>query len=129
AFYGPKIDVQIMDPAGREQSLATVQIDLLQPAPFELSYVESDRSRQAPVMIHRSVIGGMERLFGHLIEVHEGAFPAWFAPVQVAVLPVGEDQAEAAVSFARRCVEDGLRAEPALDGSLGARVREAAVRR
>ena len=129
AFYGPKIDVQIMDPAGREMSLATVQIDFLQPSRFELSYVDSDRSRRVPVMVHRSLVGSMERLFAHLIEVHEGAFPVWFSPVQVVVLPVGEDQADAAVAFARRCVEVGLRAEAALDGSLGSRVREAAVRR
>jgi threonyl-tRNA synthetase len=129
AFYGPKIDVQIMDPAGREMSLATVQIDFLQPSRLELSYVDSDRSRRVPVMVHRSLVGSMERLFAHLIEVHEGAFPVWFSPVQVVVLPVGEDQADAAVALARRCVEVGLRTEAALDGSLGSRVREAAVRR
>ena len=129
AFYGPKIDVQILDAAGREMTLATVQIDFLQPARFDLSYVDRDGSRQRPVMVHRSIVGSMERLFAHLIEVHEGAFPAWYAPVQVVVLPVGEDQADAAAAFARRCVEAGLRAEAALEGSLGSRVREAALRR
>jgi len=68
-------------------------------------------------------VGSMERLFGHLIEVHNGAFPAWYAPVQVAVLPVGDDQVEAARVFADRCVDAGLRAEMDVEGSLGARIR------
>jgi threonyl-tRNA synthetase len=125
AFYGPKIDVQIVDPAGREWTLATVQVDFHQPAAFNLSYVDSDAQRQRPVMVHRSLVGSLERLFGHLIEVHRGAFPAWYAPVQVVVLPVSEDQADAALDVARRCVAAGLRAEAVIDGSLGARVREA----
>ena len=129
AFYGPKIDVQIVDSSGRELSLATVQIDFHQPAQFDLSYVDSDGQRRCPVMVHRSIIGSFERLFAHLIEVHKGAFPAWYAPVQVIVAPIGEQQADAAARFARRCVESGLRAEAAFDGSLGARVRDAALRR
>ena len=123
AFYGPKIDVQIVDPAGRESTLATVQVDFHQPARFELSYVDSGGARRRPVMLHRSLVGSMERLFGHLIEVHGGAFPAWYAPVQVAVLPVAADQQEAARRFAMEA--DGLRVEVYADGSLGARVRDA----
>jgi threonyl-tRNA synthetase len=125
AFYGPKIDVQIIDSAGREWSLATVQVDFLQPERFDLSYVDRDAQRRRPVMVHRSLVGSMERLFGHLIEVHRGVFPAWYAPLQVAVLPVGEDQADAAVAFGRACVAAGLRAQAFVDGSLGARIRDA----
>ena len=125
AFYGPKIDVQIVDVAGREWSLATIQVDFHQPAAFNLSYVDRDAERRRPVMVHRSLVGSLERLFAHLIEVHQGAFPAWYAPVQVVVVPIGEPQADAAHAFARDCRAAGLRAEVADDGSLGARIRAA----
>jgi len=127
AFYGPKIDIQIRDDAGREQTLSTVQVDYDKPHRFGLSYVAADGSRREPVMVHRSMVGSMERLFAHLIEVHGGAFPAWYAPVQLAVLPVSADQDEAAGRLCRDAVEAGLRAEVAADGSLGARIRDAAV--
>ena len=127
AFYGPKIDVQIVDHAGRESTLATVQIDYFQPAIFDLSYVDSGGARRRPVMVHRSAAGSMERLFAHLIEVNDGAFPAWYAPVQVAVLPVsdGVDPGD----FERRCRDLDLRVEQWHAGSLGARIREAAQRK
>jgi threonyl-tRNA synthetase len=123
AFYGPKIDVQIVDPAGRQSTLATIQVDFHQPAQFELSYVDSSGARCRPIMVHRSLVGSMERLFGHLIEVHNGAFPAWYAPVQLAVFPVGPDQLEAASRLV--AAADGLRVELSVDGSLAARVRDA----
>jgi len=125
AFYGPKIDVQIIDPAGRESTLSTVQLDFYQPTRFDLRYVAADRSSPRPVMIHRSVLGSLERLVAHLIEVHGGAFPAWLAPVQVAVLPVADAQLPAAEALVRELLAAGLRAElePADRGSLGARVR------
>jgi len=126
AFYGPKIDVQVVDPAGRESTLSTVQIDFHQPARFDLSYVDCDGSRQRPVMVHRSLVGSMERLFAYLIEAHAGAFPVWYAPVQAAVLPVGPEQADAASALVANAVERGLRAQVRADGSLGARVRDAA---
>ena len=125
AFYGPKIDVQIVDLAGREWSLATVQVDFHQPVQFDLSYVDRDAQRRRPVMVHRSLVGSLERLFAHLIEVHQGAFPAWYAPVQVVVVPIGEPQGDAADAFARACRAVGLRAEVAGEGSLGARIRAA----
>ncbi|MFI1989433.1 threonine--tRNA ligase [Actinoplanes sp. NPDC020271] len=120
AFYGPKIDVQVVDAAGREWTVATVQIDFHQPERFDLSYVGASGARARPVMIHRSLAGSMERLFGQLIEEHEGAFPVWYAPVQLAVLPVGVDS-----SFAASAVAAGLRAVEIRDGSLGARIRAA----
>ena len=123
AFYGPKIDVQVRDDAGREQTLSTVQIDYDKPERFDLGYVAADGSRQRPVMIHRSLVGSMERLFAHLIEVHAGAFPAWFAPEQLVVLPVGEAQADAAWRLHRAAVDAGLRAVVAQGGSLAARIR------
>ncbi|KPI10835.1 threonyl-tRNA synthetase [Actinobacteria bacterium OK074] len=127
AFYGPKIDVQIADPAGRESTLSTVQIDFHQPERFDLRYVGADGAKHRPVMVHRSVIGSLERAMAHLIETHAGAFPAWLAPTQVAVLPVSDAEHEAADRFVRRCLDAGLRAR--LDtpdqGTLGARVRAA----
>jgi threonyl-tRNA synthetase len=129
AFYGPKIDVQIVDPLGRESTISTIQIDFHQPARFDLTYVDASGSKVRPVMVHRSLVGSMERLFAYLIEVHGGAFPVWYAPVQVLAVPISDDQADAAVAFARQCVEAGLRASSALEGSLGARVREAARRK
>ena len=129
AFYGPKIDVQIADPAGRESTLATVQVDFHQPEQFDLWYAGPDGDRRRPVLVHRSLAGSMERLFGHLVEVHAGAFPAWYAPVQIAVLSVAAAQAAAADAFARAAVEAGLRAQAHHDGLIGARIRAAAGRK
>jgi threonyl-tRNA synthetase len=129
AFYGPKIDVQIEDPAGRESTLATVQIDFHQPAQFDLAYLDAAGRRARPVMVHRSLAGSMERLFAHLIEVHEGAFPVWYAPVQLAVVPVAEAQSGAANAFVRQAVAAGLRVSADHDGSVGRRIRQAAERK
>jgi threonyl-tRNA synthetase len=129
AFYGPKIDIQVEDAAGREWSLSTIQVDFHQPAQFGLEYVAPGGGRERPVMVHRSLAGSMERLFGHLIEVHQGAFPLWYAPVQIAVLPVSAEQSEGAAAFRRAAVENGLRAEVLFDGSIGGRVRLAAGRK
>jgi threonyl-tRNA synthetase len=76
-------------------------------------------------MVHRSVLGSLERLFAHLIEVHAGAFPAWYAPVQVAVAPIGPDEVAPAAEFVSACMAAGLRAELVVEGSLGARARDA----
>ncbi|WP_174534098.1 threonine--tRNA ligase [Micromonospora chalcea] len=129
AFYGPKIDIQIVDAAGRESTISTVQLDFDKPERFDLSYTDSDGRRKRPVMVHRSLVGSMERLFAYLIEVHEGAFPAWYAPVQLLLLPLDAAQADAAVGLARRAEAAGLRAEVDHAGSLGARIRDAARRR
>ncbi|MBO8185968.1 threonine--tRNA ligase [Streptomyces spirodelae] len=127
AFYGPKIDVQIADAVGREATLSTVQVDLHQPARFDLRYIGADGGKYRPVMVHRAVIGSVERAVAQLIEVHGGAFPAWLAPTQVTVLPVSEAQVPEGEAFERRCARAGLRTElaPPGRGSLGARVREA----
>lgn len=129
AFYGPKIDIQIVDAAGRESTISTVQLDFDKPERFDLSYTGPDGSRQRPVMVHRSLVGSMERLFAYLIEVHAGAFPAWYAPVQLLLLPIDDGQADAAAEVARRGGSAGLRVEVDRGGSLGARIREAARRR
>jgi tRNA synthetase class II core domain (G, H, P, S and T) len=105
AFYGPKVDVQILDPLGREFTLSTVQVDLYQPVRFDLGYLQADQTVHRPVMIHRSIIGSLERLVAHLIEVYAGAFPVWLAPVQLVVLPVTEDQVPPAVALAQRGIQ------------------------
>jgi threonyl-tRNA synthetase len=127
AFYGPKLDVQIADPAGRESTLSTVQIDFHQPEQFGLEYIGADGARHRPVMVHRSIVGSLERVMAHLIEQHGGAFPAWLAPVQLVVLPVSEAQAGEAYDLLRQARLQGLRAELAgpEQGSLGARIRGA----
>jgi threonyl-tRNA synthetase len=129
AFYGPKIDIQVRDDAGRELTLSTVQVDYGKPHRFGLGYAAGDGSRQVPVMIHRSMVGSMERLFAHLIEVHAGAFPVWYAPVQIEVLPVGDEQADAASAFRDAGIDAGLRVELSAGASLGSRIRRAAQRK
>ncbi|MFH9964205.1 threonine--tRNA ligase [Streptomyces mirabilis] len=129
AFYGPKIDVQIADPAGRESTLSTVQIDFHQPERFDLHYIGADGAKHRPVMVHRSVIGSLERAVAHLIEAHGGAFPPWLAPTQLVALPVSDARAEVeqAAELVRRCLDRGLRARLITpdQGTLGARIRAA----
>lgn len=130
AFYGPKIDIQVLDADGREFTLSTVQVDLYQPARFGLEYVAPDGRRRRPVMVHRSVLASMERMVAYLLESHEGALPLWLAPVPVLVLPVGPDQLESARRVLDALRAAGVRAE--MDGreeSLGARVASGRRRR
>jgi threonyl-tRNA synthetase len=94
AFYGPKISVQARDAIGRTWQLSTVQLDFNQPERFELEYTASDGTRQQPIMIHRALLGSIERFFAILLEHYAGAFPAWLAPEQVVGIPVAEDYAE-----------------------------------
>ena len=92
AFYGPKLDIQLADVMGHEETYSTIQIDFHLPNQFELGYVGADGQEHRPVMIHRGVISTMERMVSYLIELYAGAFPAWLAPVQVKVLPITERQ-------------------------------------
>ncbi|WP_125776591.1 threonine--tRNA ligase [Antribacter gilvus] len=136
AFYGPKLDVQVRDPRGHEETLATVQLDFTQPERFDLAYTAPDGSRQRPVMIHRGTVGAMERMVAFLLEQHDGRLPFWLAPVQVCLLPVSDGDpvvagaVGAAVDSARQQLRDaGLRVRAEHDGSLGNRVRLARGRR
>lgn len=97
AFYGPKIDVRVLDSSGRESTLSTVQVDSYLPRQFDLRYIAADQSQPRPVIIHRSIVGSLERLVAHLTEAHAGAFPTRMAPVQAVVLPVGDQQVSAAL--------------------------------
>ena len=127
AFYGPKIDVQVADATEREATLSTVQVDFYQPAQFGLYYTGADGGRHRPVMVHRSIVGSMERAVAHLIERHGGAFPDWLAPEQLVVLPVADAQDQAAAEVARQATGLGLRARVAGpdSGTLNRRIRSA----
>ncbi len=126
AFYGPKIDIYVHDALQRPWQLSTIQFDFNLPERFDLHYVGEDGAEHRPYMVHRALLGSMERFFGVLIEHHGGAFPVWLAPVQAAVLPIAERHQEHARSVQRRLLEAGLRAE--LDDSsntLNYRIRHA----
>lgn len=126
AFYGPKIDVQVRDAAGREDSLSPIQLDFVLPERFDLSYIGADGSRHRPVMIHRGLLSAMERLVAHLIELYRGVFPVWLCPVQVVVLPISADQQDTAVQLMSQLRAAGLRTEiTGADSSLGRRIRSA----
>ncbi len=111
AFYGPKIDISIRDALNRSWQLATIQLDFNLPERFDLEYIDENNERKRPVMIHRAIMGSMERFIAVLIEHFAGAFPVWLAPVQVAVLPISEHHFDYAQSVYRQLREAGLRAE------------------
>jgi threonyl-tRNA synthetase len=109
AFYGPKIDVKLVDAIGRPWQLSTVQFDFTLPRRFELEYIGEDGKAHQPLMVHRALYGSIERFFGILIEHYAGAFPVWLAPVQAAVLPITDRQTEYARSVATQLEEAGIR--------------------
>ena len=126
AFYGPKIDVKLVDAIGRPWQLSTVQFDFNLPRRFELEYVGEDGNRHMPLMVHRALWGSVERFFGVLIEHYAGAFPVWLAPVQATVLPVSGKFSEYAQKVADKLKESGLRVH--LDDrneKLQAKIRDA----
>jgi threonyl-tRNA synthetase len=129
AFYGPKLDLQVRDGRGQEETIATVQADFNQPERFGLVYDAADGSRQPVVMIHRGTVGAMERVTAALLERYQGRLPLWLAPVQVCVLPVGPGQDAAARGLADALLAAGLRPRLDCDGSLGARIRHSRRRR
>jgi threonyl-tRNA synthetase len=129
AFYGPKIDLQVTDPQGREETLSTIQVDLLLPQRFGLKYRRNDLDQQ-PIMIHRSIIATMERMTAHLLEVHNGALPAWLSPTQVLILPANDDARLYATNVKDQLAANGLRTElDERDATLGARIRAAQQRK
>jgi threonyl-tRNA synthetase len=129
AFYGPKLDLQVRDSRGQEETIATVQVDFSQPERFGLVYDAPDGSRQPVIMIHRGTVGSMERVTAALLERYQGRLPLWLAPVQVCVLPVSPGQDEAARRLADGLLAAGLRSRLDADGSLGARIRHSRQRR
>ena len=126
SFYGPKIDLHITDALGRSWQLGTIQLDRQMPARFGLTYMGPDNAEHAVFVIHRALYGSFERFIGIITEHFAGAFPFWLSPVQVRVLPVGEQHADAARTLAGRLVEAGYRAEVAEPTeTIGKRIRAA----
>ncbi|HLQ37494.1 MAG TPA: threonine--tRNA ligase, partial [Planctomycetota bacterium] len=111
AFYGPKIDVKIKDTLGRYWQCSTIQCDFNLPERFDMTYIDATGNRTRPVMVHRALLGSLERFFGVLIEHHAGAFPVWLAPVQAVLLSVGERHAEAVVKMAAELRQRGHRVD------------------
>ena len=109
AFYGPKIDVKLLDALGRKWQLSTVQFDFTLPKRFGLEFVHEDGKRHQPLMVHRALYGSIERFFGTLVEHYAGAFPVWLAPVQTVVMPITDRQLEYAKTVQARLVAAGLR--------------------
>src|SRR5271165_4652181 len=109
AFYGPKIDVKLVDAIGRMWQLSTVQFDSFLPKKFELEYIAEDGKKHRPLMVHRALFGSVERFFGILIEHYAGAFPAWLAPVQAAILPITDKQTAYANEVAEKLKAAGVR--------------------
>jgi threonyl-tRNA synthetase len=125
AFYGPKIDIKLVDVLGRLWQLSTVQFDFNLPARFELEYKGEDGELHQPVMVHRALFGSVERFFGVLIEHYAGAFPMWLAPVQVGVVPISEKHLEYAETVKAKLAEAGLRVEiDARNEKMNAKIRE-----
>ena len=126
AFYGPKIDIQLKNVLGKEETVSTVQVDRHLPSQFELQYIGEDSGTHRPVMIHRGIISTMERMVAFLIEHYAGAFPTWLAPVQAVVLPIADRHKEYAESVQKALTDAGFRVETDLrNEKVGKKIAEA----
>jgi len=129
-FYGPKIDIKIKDSLNRYWQVSTVQVDFNLPQRFNISYIEKDSQRQQPIMIHRALMGSLERFFGCLIEHYAGAFPVWLAPTQAILLPITDNQHAYTEELAQRLEKEGLRVEKDLrNEKIGFKIREAQLQK
>jgi threonyl-tRNA synthetase len=125
AFYGPKIDLKVLDALGREWQMTTIQFDFNEPERFDMTFVDADGQHKRPYMIHRALLGSLERFFGVLIEHFGGAFPVWIAPEQIAVIPVTEAVNDYAIKVAAELKARDLRVTAELDDSrLNAKIRD-----
>jgi threonyl-tRNA synthetase len=130
AFYGPKIDVKLKDALNRRWQCATVQVDFAMPERFDLTYVGSDGERHRPVMLHRVILGAMERFIGVLIEHYAGAFPVWLAPTQAVLMTVTDRQIPYAEGIYRQFIQKGVRVEKDFrNEKLGFKIREAQMQK
>lgn len=130
AFYGPKIDFHLTDSIGRTWQCGTIQLDMLMPEKFDLTYIGEDGQKHRPVMIHRVVYGSIERFIGILIENYAGAFPVWLAPVQVKILPISDKYVDYAYEIKRKMFDLGIRVEvDDRNEKIGYKIREAQVKK
>jgi threonyl-tRNA synthetase len=126
AFYGPKIDLHMLDVLGRSWQMGTIQLDAVMPARFGLTFMGADNAEHTPYVVHRALLGSLERFLGILIEHYAGDFPLWLAPVQVRVIPVGESHRAAAGDIRKRLVAAGARADvDERDETVSKRIRDA----
>ncbi len=126
AFYGPKIDYKIKDALGREWQNSTIQCDFNLPERFDLTYTDSDGHQKRPIMVHRAILGSLERFVGVLIEHFGGKFPFWCAPTQIAVIPIREQHADYCVKLAEQLQDDAYRVECMVDpGHMNKKIKEA----
>jgi threonyl-tRNA synthetase len=129
-FYGPKIDIKVKDSLNRPWQCSTIQVDFNNPERFDMTYRGSDGKEHRPIMIHRALMGSLERFFGILIEHYAGAFPLWLAPVQVEVLTIAERHADYAIALSEKLRSEGIRTELNIDNEkIGYKIRSAAVRK
>ena len=125
AFYGPKIDVQIKNVFGKEDSIATIQVDLYSPERFDIEFINSEGKKERPIIIHRAIMGSFDRFFAFLVEKYAGAFPVWLAPIQATIIPVSEKFLSYAQTIKEQLLATDLRIEiNAQSDSLGKRIRE-----
>ena len=130
AFYGPKIEYHLKDAIGRTWQLGTMQVDFMMPGRLGAEYVDESSQKRTPVMLHRAIVGSMERFIGILIENHAGAFPAWLAPVQAVVMNITDAQADWAAEVRKTLVDQGLRVESDLrNEKIGYKIREHTLQR
>jgi threonyl-tRNA synthetase len=130
AFYGPKIDFHLEDCIGRTWQCGTIQLDFQMPEKFEMTYIGKDGEEHRPVMLHRTVLGSLERFMGILIENYAGAFPYWLAPVQVKLLPVSADYLDYAESVSKKLLMSEIRTEiDSRDEKLGKKIRDAQMQK
>ncbi len=130
AFYGPKIDIKLKDAIGRKWQCATIQCDFALPERFDLHYVDSDGKRKRPVMLHRVILGAMERFIGVLIEHYGGRFPVWLSPVQAMIMNITDDQKPYAEDIFRGLIDGGVRAElDVRNEKLSLKLRESIVKK
>ena len=129
-FYGPKIDIKIKDSLNRYWQVSTVQVDFNLPEKFDITYIEEDGQRRQPIMLHRALMGSLERFFGCLIEHYAGAFPLWLAPVQIILLPITDNHTEYTDKIAEELEESGIRVEKDLrNEKIGFKIREAQLQK
>ena len=130
AFYGPKVEYHIKDALGRSWQCGTIQLDFVLPERLGAEYVTVDNGRARPVMLHRAILGSLERFIGILIEHHAGAFPLWLAPVQLVIMNITSDQAEYCSNIATQFTQAGFRVETDLrNEKIGFKIREHSAQR
>jgi threonyl-tRNA synthetase len=129
-FYGPKIDIKVRDALGREWQLSTIQFDFILPERFDMSFIGDDGQEHRPYMVHRALMGSMERFMGVLIEHYAGAFPVWIAPTQAILIPIADRHLDYAYQVAERLKAEGMRVEvDERSERMNAKIRDAQMQK